>query len=395
MELLETILEKMSKVSKAQKRFIIEVITVLQFLPGRATYRNLSRYSYLHEKTYSRWFKRDFDFLQLNSLALEEYVNKKDLLAIIDCSFVNKSGQKTDGLDKFYNGKASKTEKGLEISTLAVVDTTYNTAYNLSTRQTPRLENPQETRIDWYLKHFATDCYQLPQSVKYLVTDGYYSKKKFTNGIVKLNYHQVGKLRHDANLRYLYTGEHKAGPGRKKQYDGKVNFNDVNRFEQIKIDNKLSIYTAIVNSITLKSNIRIAYLVKKIGKKLQTALFFSTDIDLSALKIYSFYKSRFQIEFLFRDAKQFMGLTHCQARSQQALNFHFNVTMTTLNFIKFQHFKSDPHLLHKPLSISSWKTRYFNQHLLLRFSRILGFDLSSNKYKSAYQSLRDYGVIHI
>ncbi len=50
-------------------------------------------------------------------------------------------------------------------------------------------------------------------------------------------------------------------------------------------------------------------------------MLFSTDLKLAAKNIYQFYKARFQIEFLFRDAKQFIGLNHCQARSQQALNF--------------------------------------------------------------------------
>jgi hypothetical protein len=43
------------------------------------------------------------------------------------------SGKHTYGLDRFYNSKPGKAEKGLEISTLALVDVTDNTAYNLST----------------------------------------------------------------------------------------------------------------------------------------------------------------------------------------------------------------------------------------------------------------------
>jgi len=89
----------------------------------------------------------------------------------MDCRFINKSGKHTYGLDKFYNGKQSKAEKGLEISTLAVVDVIYNTAYNLKTRQTPVLDDPNETRVDWYLNHFKRDCVNLPASVEYLVQE--------------------------------------------------------------------------------------------------------------------------------------------------------------------------------------------------------------------------------
>jgi hypothetical protein len=36
---------------------------------------------------------------------------------------------------------------------LALVDVEYTTAYNLSTRQMPKLENPDETRVDGYLRY--------------------------------------------------------------------------------------------------------------------------------------------------------------------------------------------------------------------------------------------------
>jgi IS4 transposase len=48
----------------------------------------------------------------------------------------------------------------------------------------------------------------------------------------------------------------------------------------------------------------------------------------------SYYRSRFQIEFLYRDAKQHCGLTDCQARSKNKLDFHFNAALTTVNLAK-------------------------------------------------------------
>jgi hypothetical protein len=51
MSILKSILEKMSSVSKPQYTFIIILFTTLMYLPGKANFRNLSRYSDLHEKT--------------------------------------------------------------------------------------------------------------------------------------------------------------------------------------------------------------------------------------------------------------------------------------------------------------------------------------------------------
>ncbi|BAP55652.1 hypothetical protein THII_1355 [Thioploca ingrica] len=72
MSLLETILEPMSNVNKAQRQFIVVVLTSLMCLRGKANFRNLSRYSDYHEKTYSRGFRRDFDLVKFNQFGLSQ-----------------------------------------------------------------------------------------------------------------------------------------------------------------------------------------------------------------------------------------------------------------------------------------------------------------------------------
>jgi hypothetical protein len=44
-----------------------------------------------------------------------------------------------------------------------------------------------------------------------------------------------------------------------------------------------------------------------------------------------YYHLRFQIELLFRDAKQFTGLTQCQARSDEKLDYHLNASLSGVN----------------------------------------------------------------
>ena len=46
------------------------------------------------------------------------------------------------------------------------------------------------------------------------------------------------------------------------------------------------------------------------------------------------YRSRFQIEFCFRDAKQHTGLTHCQARHKNQLDFSYNASFASQNVAK-------------------------------------------------------------
>ncbi len=49
-----------------------------------------------------------------------------------------------------------------------------------------------------------------------------------------------------------------------------------------------------------------------------------TDLELDTLQIYEFYVSRFQIEFIFRDAKVFTGLSDCQSRDKKRIDYHIN-----------------------------------------------------------------------
>ena len=382
----------MSNLSKPQRKFILMLLPLLMCLRGRANFRNLSRYSDCHEKTFSRWYRREFDFAEFNRLSLLPLSEgETTLIAAADCSFVPKSGRHTEELGKFYNGVTGKAEKGLEISTLAIVCITENTAYNLSTRQTPAAAQDGESRVDCYLDHLKQDRPALPPQVRYLAADGCYSKKKYIDGVAALDLYQIGKLRHDANLRWLYRGEQKPC-GRRRRYDGKVRFDDLSRFEAAGEPDGLQIYTAVVCSAHFKRDLRVVYLLKRAGGKVQTALLFSTDLSLCAEAIVRFYKARFQIEFLFRDAKQFLGLNHCQARCGQALNFHFNASMTALNLLKLED-RLHQSAGSKIISIASWKIRKANAHLLERFSSYLGLDFSSIKSRPDFEQLCNYGAI--
>lgn len=52
-----------------------------------------------------------------------------------------------------------------------------------------------------------------------------------------------------------------------------------------------------------------------------------------------------QIELVIRDAKQHTGLTHYQARSQEKLDFHLNVSVAAVNVLRLLSSKAErsPH----------------------------------------------------
>lgn len=404
MNLLDTILEKMSTISTPQRKFVTTLLTTIHLLRGRMTFRNLSRYSDLHEKTYARQFAKSFDFADCSYLTLTTFLpSTTTKIAAMDCTFGEKSGRHTYGLDMFYHGNHDRAEHGLEFSELAVVDVDYGTAYHLSMEQTPdtatlhKTLGADKTRIDWYLSHLWRDGPLLPPEITYLAADGYYAKVKFVDSVCDFGLHLVSKLRHDANLRYLFTGPHPKRRGARKKYDGKVNLQDLRRLTPIPISKSVTLYTAVVNSVSLTRNIRLVYVCKRQGTKLLTALLFSTDTTLAAEEIYRYYRARFQIEFLFRDAKQFMGLTDFQTRSKARIAFHVNASLTSLNFLKIedrqQAHDGDGDDNDHVISIASWKARKFNEYQLERIISTLGLDLSSIKLHPHYDDLINHGTI--
>jgi len=402
MDFTSDILQQMFGITKPKIKFMTTLFSTILAVPGKINFRNMSRFCSYSEKTFSRNFRKTFNFIQFNLLSLKSILEQfNTLIVAIDCSFISKSGKKTYGFGKFFNGSAKRAEKGLELCLVSLVVPIINTAFSLSAKQTPgdnefksNSKNKDETRVDFYLQCLKDVAKQLPEKIKYCVADGFFSKKKFVGGVLSIGLQLISKLRKDANLRFLYTGTQNKR-GRPKKYDGKVDFNDLSRFEFTgKAADGVDLYTALVYSISLKSVLRIAILVKKKREGVYSyAVLFSTDKNQKAMEIYKFYKSRFQIEFIFRDAKQFTGLCHCQSPKKESLDFHFNASLTTLNLAKIEalklHNKSQPFVF----SMLTFKRLAFNELFCENIFSMLGFDLTLIKMHPDFKTIRCFGAI--
>ena len=330
--IIQSLLISMGDITHPQKKFILTLLSTLLVSCGRATFVNLSRYSQINERTYRRQYQRSFNFIQFNQKLIEQAIkSESEVILAVDCSFIPKSGKRTYGIDYFYNGSASRAEKGLEVSAMAVVDVNQKQGYSLSVQQTPpnasfskkEKDNQAETtRIHHYLAQLKATVPYLPNSLRYVVSDGFYSKIKWVEGVTNLKLEAIGKLRRDANLRYPNREEY-SGRGRPRKYGKKVDLTDYSSFKLVtQLSNGIDLYTAVVWSISLKRQIRSVYLLNNSASS-SYAVLFCTHLELDAYSIYLYYKSRFQIEFLFRDSKQFTGLADCQARDLTKLDFSF------------------------------------------------------------------------
>jgi hypothetical protein len=120
--------------------------------------------------------------------------------------------------------------------------------------------------------------------LRYVVTDGAYRKQKFVTGVRGLGLHQIGKLRADAHVRYLYQGPKHPGPGRQKTYDGKVHWSDLARLERLDTEDEPSVlYHQGLNHVPLPLNLQVVVVVHP--QRNRYAVRFSTEVNRNALRL--------------------------------------------------------------------------------------------------------------
>jgi len=301
----------------------------------------------------------------------------------------------------FWSGCSGKALKGLEIGGFAVVDVDNNTAMSLEAVQTPSVQELRSKDMS-LTDHYATLVIErkdvLQSLSRYLTVDGYFAKKEFVNPVInETGLHLVCKLRNDANLSYIYHGKPTGKRGRPKTLDGKINMAQIDK-RRIKLcyeEDTVKVYEGIVYSKTLKRKIKLAYIERWENGKYtgQYAALFSTDLELDGQRIYQYYKCRYQIEFLFRDAKQFTGLTQCQARSEDKMHFHFNTSLTTVSIAKAVNFLPKGKQDNQSFSMSDVKTLHLNKIMADRIFSNLGLDLSCKKIRRIYRDALWLGKI--
>lgn len=400
MTFVSQILNGLAGVSKPQQKFLEVLFSTLLVVHSAINFLSLGRHSDLSERTFRRQFRKKFDFAAFNLEVAARAQCTAPTTAAIDASFIRKSGKRTAHLAKFWHGTAQRAEKGLELSLIALINESGERAFALSAVQTPAnvpkaLGKARATRLDFYLAHFQQTIPHLPKSVRYLAADGEYACQKFVTGVCEAGYVVISRLRGNANLKFLYEGEPKGGRGRPKKYDGKVDLQDLSRFEEVAGENaEVKMYSAKVWAVSLKRAVRVLVLVDRRRKEgAKPVVLFSTDVALAPGEILRHYRSRFQIEFLFRDAKQSAGLENCQARDQKALEFHWNASFASLNIAKALAHEEQEKTAQTGFSMKSIKQRIFNEHLLELFISKLGLDRNEIKNHEQYEKLRNYAVI--
>jgi putative transposase len=174
-------------------------------------------------------------------------------------------------------------------------------------------------------------------SISYLVMDGHFGNYPSAWLVRQTALHFISKLRYDAALYEPFSGKYR-GRGPHPKYGDKVDVHKMKK-KYLKSDTKekgirTQIYQATLLNKEFAFSLNVVILLKtNLATKAQAhVILFSTDLDLAYERIMDFYTLRFQIEFNFRDAKQYWGLDDFMNINQTAVTNAAHLSFFMVNF---------------------------------------------------------------
>jgi hypothetical protein len=368
------ILREMPDINKWQRDFFHHHLGLFLSLRGRYNYLNFERYGQKNELTYRNHHESGFDFLTFNRFLIEKNTSSQRMIAF-DPSYITKSGKHTPGVGYFWSGCASKAKWGLELCGFAAVDIVANTALHYFAAQT--LPEEGHSLMDFYCSLLEQQAPELVKMSQYIAVDAFFSKKSFVDTAIKSGLDVITRLRDDAVLHYAPPPKKEGQMGRPKKYGDRLwALNpDSEQLPCIAQTMERRIYGGVVYVKSLKRLVKVAIVheLKDDGSVKSVKIFICTDQEFPAQDIWPWYKCRFQIEFLYRDAKQHTGLEDTQSRHEKALEYHFNMSLTAVSVAKVVHYLSIDKSLRGPFSMADIKTQYFNELVVNRV-----FDVFAN-----------------
>ncbi len=353
-----------------------------------------------------------------------------------DESIVAKSGDETYGLSRFFASTYGKTIPGLAFFAVSLVSVNARRSYPMLTEQVVRDEvssppkkpdtpavsatsdttkgkpgRPKGSKNRNKTQVVLTDTLKQVQSmlktvlatlndflpIQYFVLDGYFGHNNALQMTRQCGLHLISKLRKDAAV-YLPPTTPYTGCGRPRIYGERVN--------PEALDSKYRVATQIQGNITTEiyqmrcrhkhfaDPLNVVCLLKTHSQTQETShvFLFSSDPDLDAETMIDYYSLRFQIEFNFRDAKQFWGLDDFINVKQTPVNNAPNLSMFMVNVAaKLREMFATEHT---DLGVLDLKARYRGQKYLHETLKMLPQKPETIVIENIAEHLRSIGAIH-
>ena len=332
------------------------IVLALLTMTGRVTMAGIARWggegaSY---RTVQRFFATVIPWPQVFwRLTRQHLLQSNDVYILAgDEVVVTKAGKTTFGLDRFFSSIYQKAVPSIAFFSLALISTTTRRAFPLRLEQVVRTEeekaaakakaaakqpkqaapkrkpgrpkgsknkpkvevtlSPELQRIKTLLQAQLRLMADLLPLV-YLTLDGHVGNSPTLQLVRGCALHLISKLRSDAALYFPYAGPYQ-GRGPRRKYGAKLDVDaiPVEYLQQTTVEDQIEtcIYQVELLHKEFPQPLNVVVLVKtnlRTGAQAHVLLF-SSDLTLACDKLVEYYSLRFQIEFTFRDAKQYWGL---------------------------------------------------------------------------------------
>jgi len=357
--------------SKPPLQQLRHIVLAVLCMTGRVTMLGLSRWtegggSY---RTVQRWFQTPLAWGTVLWLVVRTHLLDPQGVYLLagDDVVVSKAGKKTPGVGRFYSSLAQRPIPGLSFLALSLIDVEKRRSYPLAIEQhlpavkaAPTAEPDQpaakrgrgrpkgsknharaaptlnaeltllQSQVRGVLKRMA------PLVVKHLVLDGFFGTYPASWVVRDCGLHLISKLRHNAALYCPYTSpKPKRGPT--PRYGDKLDYKSLPQSACCSSLTEgrfvIDTYHLTVGHKDFSDWLNVVVLVKtdSRSRKRSHVVLFSTDLSLSAEQIVDYYSLRFQIEFNFRDAKQYWGLEDFMNVSDVAVTNAVNLAFLMVN----------------------------------------------------------------
>jgi len=429
-----------NSVSKTTLMQLSRIILAMIAMTGRVTMLGLSRWadqggSY---RTVQRFFYTVIPWAQVFWAFFSEHLLDRQGTYLLagDESIVTKAGKKTYGLDYFFSSMLQKAIPGLSFFTLALINTQQRRSYPVCVEQMIRTAeekavsqakkqakkakkdapkrkagrpkgsrnkkkaevqlNPELLRIQKMLQSFLNTT-QGVIKLTYLVLDGHFGNHPALHMVRQCGLHLISKLRYDAALFFPYSGPApKRGPRPKRGDQVNVcQIPDKHLKETVVKDGfETRIYQMqlLHREFPEPLNVVILLRINLETKAWSNVILFSSDLQLSYDKVMDFYSLRFQIEFNFRDAKQFWGLEDFMNVSQTAVTNAANLALFMVDVsqvLMCQYRQDDPNF-----SILDLKAYYRGYRYVTETIKLLPQKPDDNLVFQLFHKVAALGRIH-
>jgi len=364
------------------------------------------RYSY---KTIERFFDKKIDWLGLKWEIIKRVIGKEVIL-VADETTVSKAGKSTYGVGYFYSGLQNRAINSIQFLSFSLIDVESRRAYPLFSKQLKKKkkkENEKKSKgevgrpkgsknknsskirlvglfrvVNWYLR-IIRKVVKLPQ-LRYFVYDGAFGNNAGIQAVKRANLHLISKLKKNSSLYFKFKGEQK-GRGRKRIYGELVDYTT-----HKDIETKIYQFKALHKKINGSLNIILIFSTNLKNKKTTHTILFSTDLKQEYEKIIDYYSLRFQIEFNFRDAKQFFGLEDFMNIKKRRLHNFANLSlfMNNLSYLIYK----ESHL--SRYSINDIKSLFMAERYTQEALKFYGQNGDDILISNVIERIAEFSMIH-